>query len=89
MAVPPNQADAVGKYVFRLTDLDGQQIGQFDGQVETINAEGKFQRARAEWPTDLAIPGEHQLIGIAYDKSGQELARVAPRMVSVNNSPGY
>jgi len=89
MAVPPNQADAVGKYVFRLLDLDGQTLGDFEGKVESINAEGKFQRARAEWPTDLAIPGEHQLIGIVYDKSGKELARVAPRMVSVNMTPGY
>ncbi len=89
MAVPPNQADSVAKYAFRLTDLDGQQIGEFAAQVDVINAEGKFQRARAEWPSDLAIPGEHQLLGIAYDTSGKELARVAPRLVSVNNSPGY
>ena len=89
MAVPPNQADAIGKYVFRLLDLDGQTLGDFEGKVETINAEGKFQRARAEWPTDLAVPGEHQLIGIAYDKNGKEFARVAPRLVSVNMSPGY
>jgi hypothetical protein len=89
LAVPPNQADAIGKYVFRLLDLDGQKLGEFEGRVENIGGDGKFQRARAEWSTDLAVPGEHVLIGIAYDKSGKELARVAPRLVSVNMTPGY
>ena len=89
LAVPPNQAETIGKYVFRLLDLDGGQLGEFEGKVETLNAEGHFQRARADWPSDLAVPGEHLLIGIAYDKNGKELARVAPRMVSVNMTPGY
>jgi hypothetical protein len=87
--VPPNQADQVGKYVFRIVDLEGKTLGDFDGTVEQINAEGKFARAKAEWPNDLAAPGAYQLIGIALDKNGQELCRVAPRMVSVHNDPGY
>ena len=89
MALPPNQIDQIGKTAFRLLDLDGQKIQDVEGQVETLNAEGRFMRARAQWPTDLAPPGEYLLIGILYDQQGKELGRVAPRMVSVNMTPGY
>ncbi|MBI3839685.1 MAG: hypothetical protein HY288_17325 [Planctomycetia bacterium] len=89
MALPPHHADQVGKVVFRILDTDGKILGDFDGQVESFDGEGKFQRARAEWPTDLAVPGAHFLLGIVYDRQGCELARVAPRMVSVQNSQGY
>ncbi len=89
MALPPNQIDLLGKTVFRLLDLDGKKIQDVEGQVETLNAEGRFLRARAQWPTDLAPPGKYLLIGILYDQQGNELGRVAPRMVSVNMTPGY
>jgi len=89
MAIPPNQAEQVGKVAFRILGLDGKGSGDFPGNVETFEADGNFQRAWAEWPADLALPGAHQLLGLVYDKSGHELTRVAPRMVSVNMTPGY
>jgi hypothetical protein len=57
--------------------------------VATLNAEGRFFRAEAQWPTDEAAPGSYVPLGIVYDRAGNELLRVAPRLVSVNNSPGY
>ena len=89
MALPPHHADAVGKIVFRIVDTMARPLGDFDGHVETFGGDGKFARARAAWPTDLAVPGAHFLLGIAYDRQGQELTRVAPRMVSVQNAQGY
>ena len=52
-------------------------------------ADRRFYRARAQRPSEIAVPGAHLLLGVVYGKDGQELARVAPRMVSVNNSQGY
>lgn len=89
MALPPNHADVIGKVAFRLVDLMGKTLGEFPGKIETFETQGNFQRASATWPAELAPPGAHQLIGIVYDKSGQELTRIAPRMVSVNMTPGY
>ena len=60
-----------------------------EGEIETIESEGKYQRAVAHWPGDLAAPGSYHLLGIVYDKAGKELTRVAPRMVSANMQPGY
>lgn len=89
MTLPPDHAEQIGKVVFRLLGLDGKMLGDFPGQVETFEAVGNFQRARAQWPSDLATPGAHHLLGIVYDKAGKELTRVAPRMVSVGMNPGY
>jgi hypothetical protein len=89
IAVPPNRSDQIGKIIFRLLDLNGGTLGDFPGQIETFEAEGNFQRAIARWPSDLATPGAHELLGIVYDKRGNELTRVAPRLVSVNMNPGY
>lgn len=89
MALPPNHADAIAKTAFRLLDTEGNVLGEFPAEIETINAEGGFYRARAQWPTDDAPPGTYFLLGVAYDAAGRELARVAPRMVSVNNEQGY
>ncbi len=89
MALPPNQTDQIGKVVFRILGLNGKTLGDFPGTIETFAADGNFQRATAQWPTDLALPGAHELLGIIYDKSGKELTRVAPRLVSVNMTPGY
>ena len=89
LAMPPNQSDQIGKVIFRVLDLKGGTLGEFPGQMETFEAEGNFQRAVARWPSDLASPGAHQLLGIVYDKGGKELTRVAPRLVSVNMNPGY
>ncbi len=89
MALPPNHIGSIGKVSFRVLDLDGRKLGEFDGKIETFEPVGNFQRASAQWPNDVAIPGAHHLLGIVYDKSGKELTRVAPRMVSVNMAPGY
>jgi hypothetical protein len=89
LAVPPDYSDAIGKIVFRISALDGKTLGDYEGKMETFQVEGNFQRATAKWPSDLATPGAHHLMGIIYDKSGRELTRVAPRMVSANMMPGY
>ncbi|HVV98806.1 MAG TPA: sugar-binding protein [Planctomycetaceae bacterium] len=89
IALPPNQLDTVGKIVFRLTDLDGKTLGEFEAAREVFEKEGHFVRATAHWPTDIAPPGGSQVMAIVYDKDGKELTRVAPRLVSVNMAPGY
>jgi hypothetical protein len=89
MALPPDGRDAFGKVVFRLLDTDGKLLADYEGRVETLNEEGRFYRAFAQWPSDVAVPGAHMLTGIIYGKDGNELTRVAPRMVSVNNTQGY
>jgi hypothetical protein len=89
MALPPNFADQIGKVAFCVVDLDGKKLREFDAKIETFAEEGNFRRALAQWPVKLAIPGAHNLIGVVYDRSGKELTRIAPRMVSVNMQPGY
>lgn len=89
MAMPPNHADQVGKVVFRILDLEGQTLGEYEGAIETFQPEGHFARARATWPSDAAPPGAHFLLGVVYDPDGKEITRVSPRMVSVNNEQGY
>lgn len=88
MALPPNRGE-IGKVTFRLLSLQGEQIGEFPGTVEVIEQEGNFQRAKAQWSYDLVPTGMYQLLGIIHDKSGSELGRVAPRMVSGNMVQGY
>jgi hypothetical protein len=89
MALPPDQADRIGKVAFRILDLEGKTVGEFEGKREVFEAEGDFTRVSAQWPSDLAAPGAYHLVGIVYQKSGAELTRVAPRLVSVNMEPGY
>jgi hypothetical protein len=89
MAIPPDQADQVGKVVFRLSDLEGQPLGDYEGKLSTINEPGRFFVAEARWPSDVAPPGLHTLIGIVFAKDGKELCRVAPRMVSAGWVQGY
>ncbi len=89
IALPPNQQDQVGKIVFRLTDLNGKTLGEFVARPKTIQTEGNFVVAVASWPSDLAPPGGHHVTAIVHDKQGQELARVAPRLVSTGMRPGY
>lgn len=89
MALPPYPGEWIGKVAFRILDTDGKTLGEFEGKTEAFGGEGTFRRARAEWPTDLAVPGASLLLGVVYDREGRELARIAPRMVSVQNSQGY
>lgn len=89
LALPPDHTDLIGKVVFRVLDLEGKTLGEYEGQIEVFDPEGAFRRSKAEWPVEGAPPGAHQLLALVYDKSGKELTRVAPRMVSVNMVPGY
>ena len=89
VAIPPDQADEIGKIVFRLTDLSGKKLGDFPATNEVIEEEGRFVRGVARWPSELAVTGQHHLTAIVLGKSGKELARVAPRLVSVNWERGY
>lgn len=89
IALPPNHAAQVGKIVFRLADLEGNMLGEFEAVPQVFERAGNFARANATWAIDLAPPGAHSVIAIVYDKEGKELTRVAPRLVSVNMQPGY
>jgi hypothetical protein len=89
IALPPDHADQIGKIVFRLSDLEGKSLGEFPAERKTFNEAGKFYLAEAQWPSDLASSGQHNLIAIVHDKSGQELCRVAPRLVSAGWTQGY
>ncbi|HWB09359.1 MAG TPA: sugar-binding protein [Pirellulales bacterium] len=88
-AIPPDQSNEIGKIVFRLVDTFGNTVAEHDAKMTTLNAEGRFFRAEAQWPSDEAAPGTYIPLGIVYDREGKELCRTAPRLVSVNNSPGY
>jgi hypothetical protein len=89
IALPPNHADQVGRIVFRLTDLEGRPLGEYEAERETIEPAGNFVRAKAHWPVDVAPPGAHHVTAVVYGKDGKELTRVAPRLVSVNMAVGY
>ncbi|MEM7388065.1 MAG: sugar-binding protein [Verrucomicrobiota bacterium] len=89
ISLPPDQADEIGRVVFRLTDLDGEFLGEFQAERETFQEEGNFVRAVAHWPAGLAVPGRHQVTAVVFDKEWNELTRIAPRLVSVNWEIGY
>jgi hypothetical protein len=89
IALPPNHRDMVGKVVFQLTGLDGRSLGEYEAVPEVFQEEGRFARAMAHWPSDDAPPGGHHVTAVVYDPDGNELTRIAPRLVSVNIEPGY
>ena len=89
IALPPNHTDLIGKVVFRLTDLPGATLGEFQAKAQPMVKEGNFARAFASWPDDLAPPGAHHVTVIIYDKRGEELTRIAPRLVSTSMRQGY
>jgi hypothetical protein len=89
MALPPDHAGQIRRVLFRVMGLDGATLGDYEGTVESFEPRGNFRRATAEWPNDLAAPGTFHLLGIVYGKDGTELARVAPRLVSVGMNRGY
>ena len=60
MAVPPDHADEIGKIVFRVLDPEGQVLNDYEGRIETLQPEGRFLLAIAQWPTDDAPPGAPQ-----------------------------
>jgi len=42
IALPPNQADQVGKVVFEITDLNGEKLGAFEAEREVFEPVGNF-----------------------------------------------
>lgn len=89
ISLPPNQLDVVGKIVFRVTDLNGTTLGEFQAEPQPFQKEGNFVTAAASWPVDIAPPGGHQVTAMVYDRDGKELTRVAPRLVSTSMQQGY
>jgi hypothetical protein len=89
IALPPNHAEQIGKIVFRLSDLSGKQLGEYSAERKTVHEAGRFYLAEANWPIDAAPPGEYTAVAVVYDKSGNELTRVAPRLMSAGWTQGY
>ena len=89
ISLPPNQHDAVGKIVFRLSGLAGETLAEFEAESQPLEKEGRFITATATWPVDVASPGGHHVTAIVYDTAGKELTRVAPRLVSTSMQQGY
>jgi hypothetical protein len=89
IALPPDHADQIGKIVFRVSDLDGKSLGEYAATRSTLNESGRFYLAEAQWPSDVAVPGEHTVIAVVFDASGKELSRIAPRLVSAGWVQGY
>src|SRR5439155_4661235 len=89
VALPPNQAAQIGKIVFTISDLAGKKLGEYAADRKTIQDAGRFYLAEAQWPADAAISGQHTAVVILFDKNGQELCRVAPRLQSAGMTQGY
>lgn len=89
IALPPDQAEQIGRIVFRVSDLDGKLLGEYPAEQRTLNAAGKFYVAEAQWPADAAISGQCTIVAAVHDKNGKELARVAPRLMSAGWTQGY
>lgn len=90
ITMPPNHTDTIGKIVFRLTDLAGKTLGEYEAApARQFQALGNFATATASWPTDIAPPGGHHVTAIIFDKQGKELTRIAPRLVSTTMKKGY
>jgi hypothetical protein len=89
ICLPPNHRDSVGKIIFRLTDLSGKTLGEYEAKTTPILDEAGFASATATWPIDVAPPGSHQVTAIVYGVDGKELTRVAPRLVSTSMKQGY
>jgi hypothetical protein len=90
IAIPPNWHKQIGRVTFHLANLLGKPIGTFAATEETtIQAEHHFVTRSARWSAGLSPPGTYTVYAVVYDRTGQELTRVAPRMVSVNSVLGY
>jgi len=90
ISMPPNHSSDVGKIVFRVTDLAGKTLGEYEAKpAAAFQADGNFATATATWPTDIAPPGGHHVTAIIYDRAGKELTRIAPRLVSTTMKQGY
>lgn len=60
VALPTNHSKQVGKIEFRLTDLNGKRLDDFEACKEiALQPNGDFRLRLAEWPADLATPGTY------------------------------
>jgi len=89
ISLPPNHADLVGSIIFRLTDLEGRALGEYKAKPQPIVEGSTFIKALASWPNDVAPPGGFHVTAVVYDKQGDELTRIAPRLVSTSMQQGY
>jgi hypothetical protein len=88
ICLPPDHKEELGKIVFRISDLEGKKLGDYEVESVAILADN-FYASEAHWPTDVAVPGAHTVVAIVHDKEGQELTRIAPRLVSAGWTQGY
>jgi hypothetical protein len=90
IALPPGRRAEIGDIIFQLTDLAGRPLGEYVADREVALADdGDFVLREARWPLEVAPAGNYQVVAIVHGPQRRELARVAPRLVSVNMSPGY
>lgn len=90
ISLPPNHLDQVGKVEFQLLDMKGNSLGTYPvTQQRSLAGADGFQMAEARWPIDAAAPGQHHVMAVVYDQQGNELARIAPRLVSTAMKQGY
>ncbi len=90
IAMPPNHMQDIGKVSFQLFNLQGKLLGEFTAnETEMMQTEGNFVRHLAQWPADFAAPGTYNVVAVIHNSAGSEIARVSPRLVSVNLDQGY
>jgi hypothetical protein len=90
IAVPPNRRSQIGRVVVELISTTGEIVAEFNADDEdTLERQGDFVRRAASWPATIASAGSYHVQAIAYDRNGEPLTRVAPRLVSVNMEQGY
>lgn len=90
VAMPPGRSEEIGKVVFQIVDLQGNVTAEHEASdVQQLDERGLFTRRVATWPTGQALPGRHLVRAMVHAPDGQELTRIAPRMVSVNMQQGY
>lgn len=90
IALPPNRLNEIGRILFQVRSTQGELLGEYVAdEQETFQSVGGFYRRVAYWPVTQAPAGAYHVHAIVYDKDQQELARVAPRLISFNLEPGY
>lgn len=89
IAIPPNLLQEIGRVEFRLLDLEGKEIAVLEAVDAPLGVDPTFVRRTATWPASSTPPGSFHIYAVVYDKGSKELARIAPRLVSVNMEPGY
>ena len=71
ISLPPNHSDLVGKIVFRLTDLEGKAIGDFEAQSQHNASRRPFR------PSDRQLAHRHRPAG-RIPRDGHRLRQVGP-----------